>query len=137
MVKLLYDNSRISVFQVNGQFQCIIGKGVLGTPYNVALDTKNRLLVTDHGKGCIFSFNLAGRYLGKFSNTTMVPLGIATDSTGLVFVTSQNEILIFEVHIHHFSGSDDGQFNHLCTIAIASNGLLYITDYDNCRVQIF
>ena len=102
-----YDNSRISVFQVSGQFQCIIGKGVLGTPYNVAIDTKNRLLVTDHGKGCIFSFNLAGRYLGKFSNTTMVPLGIATDSTGLVFVTSQNEILIFdedEKCMHRFSG---------------------------------
>ena len=58
-------------------------------------------------------------------------------------VLSLYEILLFNedekcmMHCFGSSGSDDGQFNHPYTVAIAPNGLLYVTDYDNCRVQIF
>ncbi|MGH9924149.1 MAG: hypothetical protein ACRD5J_07640 [Nitrososphaeraceae archaeon] len=35
------------------------------------------------------------------------------------------------------SGSGDGLFNFPHSIAVKSDGRVYVTDYFNCRVQVF
>ena len=60
-------NCRISVFHTNGQFSHIIGKGQLGEPYDVTVNTNNQLLVADYDHHCIYTFTLDGNYVSKFA----------------------------------------------------------------------
>ena len=60
-------NCRISVFHTNGQFSQIIGKGQLGYPYDVTVNTNNQLLIADTNHHCIYTFTLDGDYVSKFA----------------------------------------------------------------------
>ena len=55
-------NGCISVFHTNGQFSHIIGKGQLGRPYDVTVNTNDQLLVADYSHNCIYTFTLDGNY---------------------------------------------------------------------------
>ena len=59
-------NKCISVFQTDGKFHHIIRSGQLGSPYDVAVNGNNQLLVADWGHHCIHTFKLNGDYVGKF-----------------------------------------------------------------------
>ena len=61
-----WDNYRISVFQLDGQFSHIIGSGHLSNPCYIAVSTKDQLLVANKGQHCISIFTLDGNYVGKF-----------------------------------------------------------------------
>ena len=60
-------NCRISMFHTNGQFSQIIGKGQLGYPYDVTVNTNNQLLIADTNHHCIYTFTLDGDYVSKFA----------------------------------------------------------------------
>ena len=145
-----YSNGRISVFHTNGQFSHIIGKGQLGCPYDVTVNTNNQLLVADYNHHCIYTFTLDGNYVSKFATygdargQLSYPHSLTTDLYGFILVAEwgNNRVSIFNKHgkfIHCFGsrGSDDGKFNGPYGIALSPNGNIYVSDIDNKRVQIF
>ena len=131
-------NSRISVFQLNGQFCCIIGSGQLSNPCDVTVSGNGHLLVADHNNNCITSFTLDGNYVGKFNKGQLrYPMVLTTDVRGFVLVAekSNNCVTVFDqdgVRMHQLKscGSDPRG------IAVNPNGNIYVTD-GNSRIQIF
>ena len=145
-----YNNNRISVFQLDGQFSHIIGLGHLSNPYYIAVSTNGQLLVADNGHHCISIFTLDGNYVGKFGTQGTGkgqlgnPSGIATDMYGFILVTERtnNHVSIFDkdgVFIHSFGskGSGHGQFSWPTGIAVSPTGDIYICDVSNKRIQVF
>ena len=143
-------NSRISVFQLDGQFSHIIGSGHLSDPYYIAVSTNDQLLVANNDHHCISIFTLDGNYVGKFGTRgtgrgqLSGPVDIATDMYGFILVTESdnNRVSIFDkdgVFTHSFgsTGSDHGQFSLPLGIAISPTGDIYISDHSNRRIQIF
>ena len=143
-------NSRISVFHTNGQFSHIIGKGQLGEPYDVTVNTNNQLLVADVNHHCIYTFTLDGNYVSKFATRGSdkgqlnYPHSLTTDLYGFILVadTDNHRVSIFNkdgkfIHCFGSRGSDDGKFTSPRGIAISPNGNIYVSDHNNKRVQIF
>ena len=143
-------NSRISAFHTNGQFSHIIGKGQLGGPYDVTVNTNNQLLVADGDHHCIYTFTLDGNYVSKFATQGSAegqlssPISLTTDLYGFILVADNgnNRVSVFNkdgIFIHCFGsrGSDDSQFNNLRGIALSPNGSINVSDSSNKRVQIF
>ena len=143
-------NHRISVFHTNGQFSHIIGKGQLGKPYDVTVNTNNQLLVADWNHHCIYTFTLDGNYVSKFATRgsdkgqLSSPCGLTTDLYGFILVadTDNHRVSIFNkdgkfIHCFGSGGSDDGKFQRPRGIAISPNGNIYVSDACNNRVQIF
>ena len=144
------NNQRISVFHTNGQFSHIIGKGQLGKPYDVTVNTNNQLLVADFSHQCIYTFTLNGNYVSKFATQgsdrgqLSKPHGLTTDLYGFILVvdTGNHRVSIFNkdgkfIHCFGSRGSDDDKLNCPYGIAISPNGNIYVCDCNNKRVQIF
>ena len=142
-------NHRISVFHTNGQFSHIIGKGQLGTPYDVTVNTNNQLLVADHGHHCIYTFTLDGNYVSKFATQGSAggqlsfPYSLTSDLYGFILVAeeSNHRVSIFNkdgkfIHCFGSRGSDDDKFIRPHGIALSPNGNIHVTDIKK-RVQIF
>ena len=145
-----YSNQRISVFHTNGQFSHIIGKGQLGWPYDVTVNTNNQLLVADYTHHCIYTFTLDGNYVSKFATRGSArgqlsnPFSLTTDLYGFILVadTGNHRVSIFNkdgkfIHCFGSYGFDNGKFSYPYGIALSPNGNIYVTDSGNRRVQIF
>ena len=145
-----YKCNRVLVFRVTGQYLYAIGEGRMRGPYDVAVGANNCLLVAGWLDGCIYRFTLDGNYIGKFGEEAAGsllynPSSLATDSNGFVLVAefSNNRVSIFDktgkfVHCFGSIGYNNGQFQHPLGIALAPNGnIIYVTDTDNNRIQIF
>ena len=143
-------NGRISVFHSNGQFSHIIGKGQLGHPFDVTVNTNNQLLVADMFHHCIYTFTLDGNYVSKFASCgsdrgqLKYPYSLTADLYGIILVADScnNRVSIFNkdgkfIHCFGSCGSDDGKFNNPNGIAISPNGNIYVSDGNNKRLQIF
>jgi DNA-binding beta-propeller fold protein YncE len=55
-----YNNDRVSVFSVEGEFIRHVGVGVLGSPYGVAASAFDELVVADMSNGCVAVFSTTG-----------------------------------------------------------------------------
>ena len=143
-------NCRISVFHTNGQFSQIIGKGQLGNPYDVTVNTNNQLLIADTNHHCIYTFTLDGDYISKFATQGSgrgrlnYPCGVTTNLYGFILVadSSNHHVSVFNkdgnfIHCFGSIGYDDGKFQYLNGIAISPNGNIHVSDRINYRVQIF
>ena len=135
----------ISVFQTNGQFSHIIGKGRLGSPYDVTVNTNDQLLVADNRHHCIYTFTLDGDYVSKFNSSHLLsPTGLTTDLYGFILVVVDDGVSdgvsIFNKDgkfIHYFEGPDDDKLVCPIKIALSPNGNIYVTDNHKKRVQVF
>ena len=146
------EGNRISVFQLDGQFCCIIGSGQLSNPYDVTVSGNGHLLVADYDNHCISSFTLDGTYVGKFDKgesesdsplcsemiyNYLYPVGVTTDMHGFVLVTEDEAecVTVFDqgggVHICSFSSESP------CGIAVSPVGNIYVTSGSDNEVQIF
>ena len=143
-------NHRISVFHTNGQFSHIIGKGQLGDPCDVTVNTNNQLLVADYYHHCIYTFTLDGNYVSKFATYGSArgqlsnPCSVTTDLYGFILVAEEgnHRVSIFNkdgkfIHCFGSRGSDDGKFQYPRGIALSPNANIYVSDNGNKRVQIF
>ena len=149
------DQGKLQVFIFkccNGQYCSVIGKGFykvqLKEPYDVAVNINNQVLVADHGHGCIFVFTLDGGYINTIGTEILgkgrlkFPSSIITDECGLIFVTLENGVIIFDqygYYVHSFGskGSEYGQFLYPSGVALSPNGKVYVSDRDNKKIQIF
>ena len=145
-----YGNKRISVFQTDGKFSISFGSDQLGGPTDVTVSANNHLLVADYSNGCIYTYTLNGRYVGKFGTPGSGrgqlngPRSLTTDLNGFIIVadTFNHRVSIFDKdhnYIHCFGsyGTANGQFDHPYGIAVSPNGSIYVSDHYNKRIQIF
>ena len=74
-----------------------IGSGQLGSPYDVAVNGNNQLLVVDNDHDCIYTFTLDGDYVGKFdmygseSGQLNKPYSVAVDLYGFTLVADTSD----------------------------------------------
>lgn len=137
-------NHRISVFKNDGQFCVSFGFDQLSSPYGIAINVDNQLLVADYTNNCLVTFTLDGENVGKFRlqgecKGLKNPHSIFIDVNGFVLVTdSKSYISVFD-HTGTFTHSfgSTGNSNYPNGIALGSNGNIYVSDTSNKSIQIF
>jgi sugar lactone lactonase YvrE len=154
-------NYRIQKFTSEGQFLLMWGSGpALGQdqfygPRGLAVDSLGRLFVADTGNKRIVIYDPNGNYLSEFGLPGMSlgqldePVDIAVDSSGIVYITDtwNQRVQVFTpddtglvytasaewlVEGWYGNGLENKPF-----ITIDSNGIVSVTDPEQCRVISF
>jgi sugar lactone lactonase YvrE len=116
----------------------------------MALDTQNRLHITDEHSNRITTYSTSGDYIshwgkaGSEDGELNGPAGIALDSSENVFVVDQHNSRVQKFTIDGkfitnwgSFGSADGQFNLPWGAAVDSDDNFYVADWRNDRIQKF
>ena len=128
------------------------GKNVnvkFSNPRGLAITPDNFILVSDNHRiqrismdgDCIASVGEKGSGPLQFNEPASIAI---SPITGEVYIADRinyriqvlNPDLTFS-HSFGSEGSANGQFKYLCDIAIDSQGVVYVTDCDNNRIQKF
>ena len=127
------------------------GKGELqfNQPKDISFDSAGNCYVADTCNHRVVVFTEDGQYLRQFGKEgegqgeLKYCYSLAIDSD-IVYVadTDNHRISVFTTdgtYITSFGteGNGPGQFRHPCGVTTDENGCVYISDYDNGRVQIF
>lgn len=98
------------------------GKEVFESPWDLAIDGKGMVYVTDRFRGLVLKFTLEGKHLGIIGSKGVEPhkltrpLGISVDSNDIIYVTDM-------VKHHVVMYTTDGEF--LETISHSDNKIIY------------
>lgn len=116
-------------------------------PIGLAIDSRDRLLVSDSVAGTIFAFSaLDGQYLGELGGEVLKrPCGMAYDAArDRLFVadTGRHQVLVLALDGELIKaiggrGSALGQFNYPTNVALDHTGRLFVSDTLNFRIQVF
>jgi DNA-binding beta-propeller fold protein YncE len=126
------------------------GRAPLAMPVGVAVDSQDRLFVSDAALHIVVCFNPAGEPIAHFGASALGrPGGIAIDrARNRLYVADAKEsrIAAFDtrsLEFRAFLGGPDtpgrkenGKFSAPTNVAVDRNGLIYVADTWNCRVQI-
>lgn len=138
-------NSRIQVFDKQGNFKRAFGQDKLGRPMNLTI-ADGHLYVPDYFKDVIHVFTLAGKYRRAIATEDGLdsPGGVAVraDGTHLVADTYGQRIVHIDTRgkvLKSWSGKGirAGEFNYPTDVALAANGGFYVADGYNDRIQQF
>ncbi len=153
----------IMKFSPSGEFLTSFGEGVFGRPHGLAVDHEGNVWAVDDnsytsapGVGhVVYKYSPNGELLltlgkvgiaGDGVDTFDRPTDVAVAPSGEIFVTDghgqNNRVVKFSsegVFIKSWgkTGSEPGSFNQPHTIAIDSQGRVFVGDRGNNRVQIF
>lgn len=154
-----YRNTRVIEFDSSGQFvrewgQPGSGPGQFNVPHGIAVDTGGRVFVADRGNARIQVFDSTGRFLAAWQGDSLGrPWAVRIGADGFIYVvdggdmpehgpdrarilklTPNGEI----VAVFGAFGNYDGQFVWPHSIAVASDGSVYVGDVGTGRrVQKF
>ena len=126
------------------------GDGQFVWPVAMALDSQDRIFITDEHSHRITIYNTSGEYvsnwgkIGSGDGELDGPAGVAVDSSGDLFVVDQNNSRVqkftpdgkFIVTWGSF-GSGNGQFNLPWGAAVDGEDNVYVSDWRNDRIQKF
>ena len=124
-------------------------KGHFYLPRGVAFDSKQNVYIGEVGEGNankrIQVFTAKGEHLQSLGGTKLnCPHDVGIDSDDIVYVCDNvsNHICIFDsngtlLHIFGTKGKLPGQFDAPLGLSVDRNGLIYVSDSSNGRVQIF
>lgn len=148
----------VAVFDIPGQRFFRIGDdddaGKLRMPIGLDVDGKGNLYVVDNSAKVIQVYNPAGKYLRTLAGDAKWferPSGIAVDAAGSrIYVvdtggvsSAQHQVRVFDAqsgqHLLDIGkrGTEPGQLNLPRDVTIGLDGLLYVVDGGNFRVQVF
>ncbi len=125
-------------------------KAPLALPVGVALDSQDRLFVSDAALHSIICYSPAGEPIGHFGTSVLGrPGGIAIDKArNRLYVADAKEsrIAIFDLRSLEFvtyiggpnkqGQHEEGRFNAPTNVAVDRNGMIYVADTWNYRIQI-
>lgn len=123
----------------------VIGEGELDSPHDVHFDQEGRLLVADSGNDRIAIYEMDGleaKFVGELGKGMSSPEGVTSAPGGYVFVASTGNHKILKFHnnrlVKKVGGRGDGklEFVRPHDIELGSDGLLYIGDPGNQRIQV-
>ncbi|HYZ85041.1 MAG TPA: peptidyl-alpha-hydroxyglycine alpha-amidating lyase family protein [Bryobacteraceae bacterium] len=145
----------IVVFDGKGKYLRSWGKGMFGNPHGLRVDPDDNVWITDNGDHQVMKFSPKGELLltlgikkqqGADDKTFYRPTDIAFHpKTRDVYVSDgygNSRVVRFSKDGKYRStwgtkGAGPGQFNTPHSIAIDSQGLVYVSDRENNRIQIF
>ncbi|MBI3639844.1 MAG: hypothetical protein HY223_05960 [Thaumarchaeota archaeon] len=143
-------NHRIQKFSSSGTYLSTLGiPGEFGTdnahfcyPASVTLDSSGDIYVTDSGNNRIQKFSNSGTYLSTLgvSGPYMSTAGISgkSDTIDSHFRTPESVALDRStLGVSGQYGSDNAHFGYPASVTLDSSGDIYVTDFDNNRVQKF
>jgi prepilin-type N-terminal cleavage/methylation domain-containing protein len=139
------------------------GNGQFEDPFGITIDRSGNIWVVDSDNDRVQEFNSSGSYLSQFgSGGTVysngqfsVPRNVAIDGSGNFWVTDAYNNRVQKLNSSGSwvltipsgcpdsdvpacpSGTGNGQFNNPDGIAIDSSGNIWVTDYNNNRVEEF
>ena len=161
------DSPRVQVLNSNLTFSAMIGtsaRGQLNNSFGIACDSVGDIYVSDNKNMNIQKYSASGHYLKTFTPNPSgwlggiwpgvgaknpppaltVPVTIAVDSRGLMYVSDENteKICVLspegETLVSFGSaGSAVGQFRKPRVISVDECGVVYVCDRNNGRVQVF
>ena len=126
------------------------GDGQLMLPVAMALDSQERLYITDEHTHRISMFNLEGEFIGKWGEPGSGdgqfngPAGIAIDADDQVYVVDQHQHRVQKFtsdgqYLTQWGGEGQGpgQFDMPWGITVDAHGFVYVADWRNDRIQKF
>ena len=141
-------NCCVCVFDVNGKFLFSFGsRGSGGECFvwcrDLCFASDGFLYITDVDNSRICVYNEDGKFIRKFT-TTCKPWCIDATDCGHLIVSSfgYNIVMIYTtggdlVRVFGKLGSELGQFDSPTGVSVDSDGLIYIADRGNNRIQVF
>lgn len=149
----------IVVFDIPGQRFFKVGddandpRGKLLAPFGLDVDGNGNVYVVDAGSKSVKVYDPDGKYLRELARNAGFsrPTGIAVDAAGArVYVvdiggvsSDEHKVRVFDgqtgEHLLDIGkrGADPGNFNLPRDVSIGLDGLLYVVDGGNFRVQVF
>ena len=141
-------NHRIQVLNSDLTFSNTFGKygnskGEFIYPRAIACDSTGNVYVADRANNRIQVFTSTGKFLRMFRSRGW-PIGIALDVQDKVYVSDSDYhcISVFTsegqfVMSFGSKGKRPGEFKDPCGLAVDSNGVVYVCDLHNDRLQLF
>ncbi|MBI2313862.1 MAG: 6-bladed beta-propeller [Betaproteobacteria bacterium] len=148
--------SAVKVFDVPRKKFSVVGTDDPGIAMPLGLDTdaEGKLYVVDATAKSVKVFDANGKFLRAFGGQAMFsrPTGVAVNpegtrawvvDTGGVDKQVEHRVRVFNAktgeHLFDFGkrGTGPGEFNLARDIVLAPNGLLYVVDGANFRIQVF
>lgn len=127
--------------------------GGLSMPFGIDLDAAGYLYVVDGSAKAVMVYDPSGNFVRKIGDAKMLqrPAGIAVEkASSRVYVVDgggvesvEHRIRVFDgrtgVHLFDFGkrGTASGEFNLPRDAAFGSDGMLYVVDGGNFRIQVF
>ena len=144
------DNHRVTVHDKEGKFLFSFGSkgsgpGCFDAPRDITFGSDGLVYVTDNGNKRICVWSKEGTFRGHFK-TKYAPTCIAATCDNHLVITSytilSDNVMVYTLKgelVYEFGGkgSDLGMFNGPCGICVDEDGLVYVADYGNRRVQVF
>ena len=142
------DNHRITVHDKDGKFLFSFGSkgsgpGSFNGPRHVAFGSDGLVYVTDAGNNRVCVWSKQCTYVRCFK-TEYRPYFTAATSDYHLLVTSyrSNTVMVYTLEgrlIHQLGGrgKDEGKFRDPQGICIDDDGLVYVADCNNRRIQVF
>jgi DNA-binding beta-propeller fold protein YncE len=149
-------------FDASGRFIRAFGEGLFERPHGLHIDSEDNIWATDGGSHVVYKFNPQGRIQmvlgvrgspGEWHPVTPLrlftePNDVAIAPNGDIYVTQghggkgENRVVRFDKNGTHLKswgkrGSGPGEFDAPHGVAVDANGLVYIADRGNKRIQIF
>ena len=141
-------NHCVCVFDVNGKFLFSFGSRGSGDdcfdcPEDLCFASDGFLYITDVDNRRICVYDKDGKFITMFT-TTYEPTCIDATACGHLIVSSLEscKVMIYTtggdlVHVFGEHGSELGQFSRPTGVSVDSDGLIYIADCGNHRIQVF
>ena len=148
-------------FDARGGYVQTHGRGVYMRPHGLRIDADDNIWTTDVGAHIVVKMNARGRILlvmgvkdlaGEWHQAGHLrafnePNDIAFGRSGVVYVSQghgkgESRLLMFDAHGEFIKswggeGNASGEFNVPHSIVVNGEGLLYVADRSNQRIQVF
>ena len=143
-----HDNHRVTVHDEEGKFLFSFGlegngPGCFDAPRNITFGSDGLVYVIDEGNDRVCVWSKEGTFKRDFK-TKYSPTSIAATSDNHLLITSFRfeTVMVYTLEgelVHEFGGrgSDPGRFDGPWGICVDDDGLVYVADWGNKRVQVF
>ena len=141
-------NHHVTVLDEEGKFMFAFGSkgsspGCFDRPNDIAFGSDSLVYVVDEGNRTVSVWSKEGTFMTNFKPKYR-PTCIATTSDNHLLITSyfSHIVMVYTLEcelIHQFGamGSDPGRFDGPWGICVNDNGLVFVVDTGNKRVQVF